>query len=61
MLDPLELRVTSGSEFPAMEVGIWDLDSGPVEDQQVLLASKPYFQPQYHVILWNQNSRPDVI
>lgn len=27
-------------------MGIWDLNSGPLEGQQVLLADKLYFQPK---------------
>lgn len=40
-LDPLELELTDGCEPPH---GCWELNSGPLQEQQVLLTAGPSLQ-----------------
>jgi hypothetical protein len=32
--------------------GCWDLNSGPVEEQSVLLLAEPSHQPSCNILLW---------
>jgi hypothetical protein len=38
-------RITDGCEPPC---GCWKLNSGPLEEQSVLLTTEPSLQPQHH-------------
>ena len=37
--------ITDGCEPPR---GCWEVNSGPLEEQSVLLTTEPSLQPQYH-------------
>jgi len=42
MTDPLELGVTDSCELP---YGSWELNSGPLEEQPLLLTAEPSLHP----------------
>jgi hypothetical protein len=59
------MYVSTLSDTPEEGIGCeppcscWELNSGPLEEQSVLLTSEPFFQP--HKIILNFSCKPNVI
>ena len=53
-----QVSLQDGCEPPC---GSWDLNSGPSEDQSVLLTDKPSLQPKFLLLILNPDLRKEML